>query len=254
MAARSVQQDVLAWLATQKTESGTALSAVYGQELQMDPLTVARFMIYRDMLAAAGPEIPAPSLTGTFLALRGASMLGHVLGGAIGGASGQSGGGMSRGLKGGGVGAVIGLGSGVGNEIQQLINGLTTFLRPAIFLTWWAPYIFGIINMVLLGLFPLVLLWSLTPGQQFRPILLFFALLFVTSATPLWWALVDVAARLGGSLDINMMTAVPQWLEAAAARLVITVVGIFVVLVTMAVMVLWTGFAAVRGIFRAALA
>ena len=168
--AAQVQQDALAWLATETTESGTPLSEVYRNELRMDPLTVARYAIYREMLAAAGPEIPAPSLTGTFLALRSASMLGQVLGGAIGGASGQSGGGLSRGLKGGGVGAVIGLGSGIGNEIQQLIHGITTFLRPAIFLTWWAPYIFGIINMVLLGLFPFVLLWSLTPGQQFRPL------------------------------------------------------------------------------------
>ena len=81
--AAQVQQDALAWLNTEQTESGTPLSDVYQNELQMDPLTVARYAIYREMLAAAGPEIPSPSLTGTFLALRGASVVGRIMGGAL---------------------------------------------------------------------------------------------------------------------------------------------------------------------------
>jgi hypothetical protein len=255
-----VEQNVITWLNAQQTARGTPLATVFAQELQMPPETAARFLIYREMLRAAGPEIPAPSLTGTYLLLRATGLLGQI---GIGSAAGAAEGGLRgletvgpAGAKAGALfgaieGAASGLGRGLSNELQQIIDGVSGLLRPALFLIWWGPYVFGIINLVLLMLFPMVLLWTLTPGQQFRPLITYFTLLFVTTSTPLWWALVDIAARLAGNLGDSFFVSPGQWLHDVAAQLVVTVVGMVAVLVAIAVMVMWTGISAAMSLFRA---
>ena len=255
-----VEQNIITWLNAQQTARGTPLATVFADELQMSPETAARFLLYREMLRAAGPEVAAPSLTGTYVLLRGAGVLGQI-------ATGSAAGAVQRGLQGAEAlgpagakagalfgaaeGAATGLGRGLSNELQRIIDGVSELLRPALFLIWWGPYVFGMINLVLLMLFPIVLLWALTPGQQFRPLLTYFALLFVTSSTPLWWALVDSAARLAGNLGESFFVAPGQWLQDVVAQLVVTALGMVAVLVAIAVMVMWTGVSAVMSLFRA---
>jgi hypothetical protein len=238
-----VDQEVQAWLANHRTERGTPLSQVFQDKLGLSLPDQARFLIYREMLRAAGPEIPAPSLTGTYLAIRGLRALGDVIHGARTGAS-----------QGSGVLGKAGMGTwgaikGLGNEFQRVLDALEALVRPAVFLTWWGPYIMGIVNLVLLGLFPIVMIWSLFPQAQFQPLATYFATLFFTTSMPLWWALVDVAARLAGGVPPEFWAAPSRYAETFSASLVVTVVGILLVPVVLGMLVVGS-WRAIGGLWR----
>jgi hypothetical protein len=218
-----VDQEVQAWIANHRTERGTPLSQVFQDELGLSLPDQARFVIYREMLRAAGPEIPAPSLTGQYLAIRGLRTAVDVAEGAIPGF--RKGAGLGGKLYGAGVGSLQGL----KNEFQRVLDALEALVRPAVFLTWWGPYIIGIINLVLLGLFPIVLIWSLFPQAQFQPLASYFAVLFFTTSAPLWWALVDIAARLAGGVSPNLWTSPEEWAAGLSASFVVIVLGILLV-------------------------
>ena len=226
---QQVETQVQQWLAQQTTERGTPLSQVFQQELGVAPEDQARFLIYREMLRAAGPDIPAPSLTGTYLTLRGVGILGRVTGGVGEGvARGRAAGGVGSSI-GAGVGAAIGAAQGLGNEFQRVVDGISSLVGLAVFLTWWGPYILGMINLVVLGLFPIVILWSLFPQSQFQPLATYFAVLFFTTATPLWWALVDVAARLAQGAPPPIFTSSADWFNGYTTFFVVTALGILAI-------------------------
>jgi hypothetical protein len=227
-----VDQEVQAWIAHHRTERGTPLSQVFQDELGLGLPDQARFLIYREMLRAAGPEIPAPSLTGQYLAIHGAQTVVDVGVGLFGG----------KGVK----GSML---SGVGNELQRVLDALEALLGPAVFLTWWAPYIMGIINLVVLGLFPIVVIWSLFPRAQFQPLASYFAVLFFTTSTPLWWALVDIAARLAGGASPNLWTSPGEWAAGLSASLVVTVLGILLVPVVLGMLIVGS-WRAIGGLWR----
>ena len=107
--------------------------------------------------------------------------------------------------------------------------------------------------MVFIGLFPFVMLWALIPGTQFQPLAHYFVALLFTCSMPLWWALVDVAARLAGanaprSTDLlggllgNGITAL-TWSTA------VTVLGILLVPVVTGIL-MFAVFRAVGGLWR----
>jgi hypothetical protein len=228
-----VDLEVQAWIANHRTERGTPLSQVFQDELGLSLPDQARLLIYREMLRAAGPEIPAPSLTGQYLAIRGAQAVVDI------------GVGLFAGQRVKGV-----LLSGTKNELQRVLEALEALLGPAVFLTWWAPYIMGIINLVVLGLFPIVLIWSLFPRAQFQPLASYFAVLFFTTSTPLWWALVDVAARLaGGTPPLNFWTDPGQAAAEYSASLVVTVLGILLVPVVLGTLIVGS-WRAIGGLWR----
>jgi hypothetical protein len=250
---QQAEGQVQQWLASQTTQRGTPLSQVFQQELGMTPQDQARFLIYREMLRAAGPEVPVPSLMGSYLLLRGARQLGSLVGGAQSGAvAGGRVAGGSGATIGAAVGAAIGAAQGLGNELQRILDGLSSLVGLAVWLTWWGPYILGIINLVVLGLFPIVVIWSLFPQSQFQPLATYFAVLFFTTAAPLWWALVDVAAKLAAGVPPNVWIAPGQFLESHLASLVITALGILAIPITTGFLIfgswraiggLWRGFA-----------
>jgi hypothetical protein len=248
-----VDQEVQAWIANHRTERGTPLSQVFQDELGLSLPDQARFLIYREMLRAAGPEIPAPSLTGQYFLLRGAGVLGSLATGSGEGATrGSRFFGGTPGLgKGAAGGALVGAIQGAGNVFQHMFDTLEALVRPAVFLTWWGPYILGIVNLVILGLFPFVLIWSLFPRAQFQPLAAYFAVLFFTSSTPLWWALVDVAARLAGGVGPPLFWDDPAaWAQAhVAAPLVVTAVGILLVPVIMGLLI-FGSWRAISGLWR----
>jgi hypothetical protein len=138
----------------------------------------------------------------------------------------------------------------VANELQRVLDALEALLGPAVFLTWWAPYILGIINLVVLGLFPVVLLWSLFPRAQLQPLASYFAVLFFTTSTPLWWALIDVAARLaGGTPPLHFWADPGQAAAGYSASLVVTVVGILLVPVVLGMLIVGS-WRAIGGLWR----
>jgi hypothetical protein len=238
-----VDEEVQAWIANHRTERGTPLSQVFQDELGLSLADQGRLLIYREMLRAAGPEIPAPSLTGQYLAIRGLRAAVDVAEGAIPGFR------KGVGLRGKLSGAAIGSLQGLKNEFQRVLEALEALLGPAVFLIWWAPYIMGIINLVVLGMFPIVLIWSLFPQAQFQPLASYFAVLFFTTSMPLWWALVDVAARLAKGAPPEFWAAPGQWAEKLSAALVVTVVGILLVPVVLGMLIVGS-WRAIGGLWR----
>jgi hypothetical protein len=181
------------WLSELKSPKGTPYLDLFQQELGLDPPTQAALLLYREMLKAAGPGAPAPSLAAQYATLRGLNTVGSILEGAGVGAT-------AGGVAGAGWGAIAGLIRGGIGEIQRSLDGLSWLVRTAMLLTWYGPYIVGLINLVLIGLFPFVMLWALIPRTQFEPLAHYFVALLFTSSTPLWWALVDQAARLASQV------------------------------------------------------
>jgi len=215
-----VGQQVEAWLGQQTTARGTPFSTVFQQELGMAPVDQARFLLYREMLRAAGPAIPAPSLTGTYWGLRGAALLGRVVQ--------ETTTGQVVSWKGLGTSAA----KGTLHEVHRVLDGASALVGLAVWLTWWGPYLLGLSQLVLLGLWPLVILWALFPQAQGRPLALYGATVCWTTATPLWWALVDSAARLvqgGVGGPVTWWQAPADWAQSWIAPQAITALGLLVI-------------------------
>jgi hypothetical protein len=241
-------QRVLDWLETQTTPRGTPLAQVFAQELRIPREDQARFLLYREMLRAAGPEVPVPSLTGLYLGLRGTSILSPLISrlgiGTTAAALGVPGVPM---VTAGGI--VTSLAQGVGNELQRILDGMSGFVGLAVFLTWWGPYILGLINLVVLGLFPIVVIWSLFPQAQFRPLATYFAVLFFTTASPLWWALVDSAAQLAQGLSPSLWMDPLEWASGQVTYYVVTTLGILLIPVITGLLI-FGSWRAIGGLWR----
>jgi hypothetical protein len=215
------------WLYELKSPRGTPLLEVFQQELGLDAIMQARFLVYREMLKAADSAVPAPSLAGHYAKLRGSSVAGQMLEGAGVGAVG--------GWIGAGVGALSGAIRGVSGEFQRLLEGLTWLVRLAVILTWYGPYLLGLVNLVMLGLFPFVMLWALIPGAQFEPLAHYFAALLFTSSVPLWWALVDQGARLAAMQTPqigaagSVLAEITSWMASGLWVASVTALGILVI-------------------------
>lgn len=180
------------WLYELRSPKGTPLSQVFQEELGLESEEQARFLIHREIVRAAGPVVPPPSLAAQYGALRGLSVLGRAGEGAALGAT-------RGGWLGAAFGALAGSLRGVGAEFQQVIEGLSWLVRIAIVGIWYGPYVLGMINLVVLALFPFVFLIALMPQRQYQPLLAYFLILLFTTSAPFWFALVDLIARLAAS-------------------------------------------------------
>jgi len=181
----AVQMRVETWLAQeQRTPRGDSLGGVIEQQ---------------EMLNSMDAAVPAPSLTGVYLALRGVSVLGSAAGGSAStGITGVLKQGFSSALL--FLGAGLGAAQGLGNEFQRVIDGLSWIVGLAVFLTWWMPYMLGLAHLVLDTFFVFVVLMAMWPNTQYQPLGVFFtAKLFLCSA-PIWWALADQAQRLAATI------------------------------------------------------
>ena len=144
-------------------------------------------------------------------------------------------------------------GKSFAGETQKLADRLSRFLGVGAFLVNWAPYITGTAMFTVLGLFPIVLLWSLFPGQHFKPIVNYFLLLIFVCSTPLWWAMVNVMGDLvyeHYKPSAMWAMVIPGWSGAAIAEVVVTVIGIIMVPVLQAVLLFGT-WRAIGGIWHA---
>ena len=230
----AVELRTQSWLFEKRSPAGTPLLDVFQQELGLDPIQQARFILYREMLRVAGPAIPAPSLTAQYAALRAAGTVADLTSRLFGAQK------PTQAI----TGAVAG-------EFERSLEGLSWLIGIAVFLTWYGPYVLGILQMVLLALFPIVVLWSLIPGQQFMPLVMYFVAMLFTFTMPLWWVLVDEAAKLAAATAPAAGTFAIGAITGALWSLMITSLGILIIPVATG-MVLFLSFRSLGGLWRGA--
>ena len=139
-----------------------------------------------------------------------------------------------------------------GSQLEKHLDRMSRFLGIGSFLVYWGPYLVGIALFVVLAFFPAVLLWSLFPGQHFKPLVNYFLLLVFVCSTPLWWALVDGAAEVAyaNHPPVGWFAAPVGWGLAYTSYMVVTVLGIVMVPVLQAVLLFGT-WRAIGGIWHA---
>ena len=228
----TMETGVQSHLLGEATQGGSNMQAVYQTALGMAAQSQARFFVQRELVKQLDAAVDAPSRVHN---LRVAADAANALGGAVGNFD------------------ITAWGKSTATEYQKLMGRLSNFLAPASFLVHWAPYIVGFGLFATVGLFPVVLLWSLFPGQHFKPIVNYFLVLLFLCSTPLWWAMVNATANLlfNASLPTGAwFTAFPGWTGAQIAYVVVTVIGIIMVPVIQAVLLFGT-WRAIGGIWRA---
>ena len=139
----------------------------------------------------------------------------------------------------------------VGSQLEKHLDRMSRFLGVGSFLVYWGPYLVGIAIFVTLSFFPVVLLWSLFPGQHFKPLVNYFLLLIFVCSTPLWWALVDGAAEVAYAQHppVGWFAAPVGWGVAYTSYMVVTVLGIILVPVLQATLLFGT-WRAIGGIWH----
>ena len=231
---RGMERKVRDFLAGESTQQGSTKSQVYQTALGMTAQSQARFYVHRELEKVLG-DGAAINVPDQIVTMRRAVDAASFATGVVGNFSATS------------------PGSSFTGEVQKLTARMSTFLGTASFLVNWAPYIMGITMFAVLGLFPIVLLWSMFPGQHFKPIINYFMLLIFVCSTPLWWAMINVVAQLVFEhYKPSPMWAfvIPQWSSAAVAEVIVTIIGLFVVPVIQAVL-LFGSWRAIGGIWRA---
>ena len=129
-----------------------------------------------------------------------------------------------------------------GAQLEKHLDRMSRFLGIGSFLVYWGPYLVGIAMFVILSFFPVVLLWSLFPGQHFKPLVNYFLLLVFVCSTPLWWAMVDGAAEVAYAQHppSGWMGAPGAWGLAYTSYMVVTVLGIILVPILQATLIFGT--------------
>ena len=138
-----------------------------------------------------------------------------------------------------------------GSQLEKHLDRMSRFLGVGSFLVYWGPYLVGLAIFVTLAFFPVVLLWSLFPGQHFKPLVNYFLLLVFVCSTPLWWALVDGAAEVAYAQHppVGWFAAPVGWGVAYTSYMVVTVLGIILVPVLQATLLFGT-WRAIGGIWH----
>ena len=139
-----------------------------------------------------------------------------------------------------------------GTQLEKQLDRISRFLGIGSFIVYWGPYVVGIAMFSVLALFPVVVLWSLFPGQHFKPLVNYFLLLIFVCSTPLWWAMVDAAAEVAYAQHPATGTwwdAMGAWGIAYTSYMVVTVLGVILVPVLQATL-LFGSWRAIGGIWH----
>ena len=220
-------------LAGEATQQGSTKQAVYQSQLGMSAEAQARFYVYRELRRHLGPAVDDPNrVTNYKRAVDAAASAIGVVGNFDWTAWGKS----------------------ATGQAEKHLDRLSRFLAPASFLVYWAPWIVGIAMFAVVGFFPVVLLWSLFPGQHFKPIVNYFLLLIFVCSTPLWWAMVNAAADLAFNVHspaagTPWFAGVPGFVGGNLTYVVVTVLGIIMVPVMQAIL-LFGSWRAIGGIWH----
>ena len=220
------------YLLGRATQQGSNKQAVFNTALGMTPQSQARFLVQRELEAHLGPVVNDPNRVVNFKRLLDA---GGFLGGVVGNFD------------------ITAPGKSLTGQLEKLTERLGRFLGVGSFLVYWAPHLVGIALFTVLALFPVVLLWSLFPGQHFKPLVNYFLLVVFVCSTPLWWAMVNVVANLARQNHTGAsawFTAVPDFGAGELAYIVATVLGIIMVPIIQATL-LFGSWRAIGGIWHA---
>jgi hypothetical protein len=232
-----IEDRVLAALEQELTPAGRPLAEVWRDELGISSSDAARWLIYREVLRTAGPDIPAPSLLAEYALIRGLRAVGSVIGGSL--SPGDTRAVTSLlGKTGPLAGAVAGGAKGLGNEFSRGLDAVSGVIEPALFVTMWAPELLGQMQMVVLLAFPVVILWCLIPGRQFRPIFVYLTVLVLLYSSPIWWAAIELWSASLGDLRPSPLQNPAEWLRLSIAILVGQTLGIAIVAMGLALVVL----------------
>ena len=241
----ALQAAVSADLNGEATGGGSTKLNVYLDELGIPAQDTVRFVIGQELHKMMERFVEAPSLTGAYATVAGA----------------KAGASMAQDLAGSGGGrksiwqrvgsALFGTAA---EGVEDTASGILGFMRPALFLIWWMPYITGLLSAVVLTFFPFVVLWSLFPGQHVKPLVNYFLMLFFVHSTPLWWSIADAASTMAGGIGSPhaagwIFESVGEFFRGHAAAVVVGVLAILLVPVIQAVVMFGT-WRAIGGIWR----
>ena len=118
----------------------------------------------------------------------------------------------------------------IGTAFDKLAN----FVRAPMAFLMFLPYVTGIVSAVVVGLFPVAVIWSLFPGQGFRTLMNYFLVLFFVQSSPLWWAISDACSRLafrvyGGGPNVLESVSITAWTQGQAAAVIVAVCCVVIV-------------------------
>src|SRR4029453_15414733 len=164
---------------------------------------------------------PAPSLGGAYAALTAANAVPGAVTGVVKGARGGLWTSLLQGV-GGAAGAA-------GNHLQAAVDKLTTVVGLAMLFIAWSPWMFGFALMMLVGFFPVAVLYPLVPGAPLRPLFLYPLALLYAASSSLWFALGDLWA--GGApahppQAQDPITSLFNWAPAMTWAAIVTVIGL----------------------------
>ena len=239
----ALQATVSSDLNGEATGGGSTKIRVYLDELGIPAQDTVRFVINQELHKMMERFVEPPDLTAAYAATAGAKATANAVGRATGGKSGSWWGKIS--------GALFGTAA---EGVEEVASGVLAFMRPALFLIWWMPYITGLLSAVVLAFFPFVVLWSLFPGQHVKPLVNYFLMLFFVHSTPLWWSIADAASSMAGQIGSPhaagwIFQSVGEFFRGHAAAMVVGVLAILLVPVIQAV-VLFGTWRAIGGIWR----
>lgn len=140
----------------------------------------------------------------------------------------------------------------VAGATDRQLSKVANFLGIGSFVVRWAPHIVGIAMFTVVALFPVVLVWSLFPGQHFKPLVNYFLLLIFVCSTPLWWAFVNIVATVGRNIHPSGANILADLLGVGVGEyvyIVVTVLGIIMVPMVQAVL-LFGSWRAIGGIWH----
>jgi len=241
----ALQATVSADLGGEATGGGNTKLSVYLDELGIPSQDTVRFVISQELHKMMARFVEPPSLTGAYATVAGAKA-GAAMAGEVAGSGGGKKSVWQR------VGAAL---FGTAAEaVEDTASGILGFMRPALFLIWWMPYLTGLLSAVVLTFFPFVVLWSLFPGQHVKPLVNYFLMLFFVHSTPLWWSIADAASTMAGDIGSPhaagwIFESVGEFFRGHAAAVVVGVLAILLVPVIQALVMFGT-WRAIGGIWR----
>lgn len=251
---QTIEGSLVAQLNGELTYRGNPTGPALEADIDMPVDDQAKFLVYREMRRML-PEM-VTSKNRDILLRRAAVMAGGKAAASAGqaavGACTADGGTFAKGVMGffGGLAGAITGGRAMG------VDAIVDFMKPAIALLLFMPYITGMLSATVLGMFPIVVIWSLFPGQHFKPLVNYFLVLLFTQSAPMWYAVSDLLAetafnQFGGTPSGNFWDSIGvfEWIEAQAAGMVVAVLSTFLVPAAQAILMFGT-WRAVAGAFR----
>ena len=239
----ALRATVSADLAGEATGGGSTKLNVYLSELGIPAQDTVHFVINQELHKMMDRYVQPPDLTTAYGVTAAAKAAANVAERAVSS--------KAKTLLGKISGALFGTAA---EGVEEVASGVLGFMRPALFLIWWMPYITGLLSAVVLTFFPFVVLWALFPGQHVKPLVNYFLMLFFVHSTPLWWAIADAASSMAGDIGSPhaagwIFQSVGEFFRGHAAAVVVGVLGILLVPIIQAVVMFGT-WRAIGGIWR----